>query len=110
MRGACSEHVHGADENEADIGAGSCTTEKVWYFSFGANMNEQTLRSRGVYPSQSIAGALPGFHMTFTYNGYDMVEPRFATIDAIDECNQRDPSCFVVEGIYIMLKVCLFTM
>ena len=68
----------------------------VWYFTYGANMNDNTLRSRGISPTLSLPGSLPGFHVAFTYNGYDLVEPRFANIEPIESTNQSP--VFVVEG------------
>lgn len=47
-------------------------------------MNTSTLRSRGIYPSCSIAGYLQGYELTFTYDGYAGCEPRFANIEKFD--------------------------
>lgn len=68
--------------------------EKVWYFTFGANMNANTLSSRGVYPSQSIAGSLPGYRLAFTYAGYEGCEPRFANIEVREACREDFAATF----------------
>ena len=73
--------------------------EYVWYFTFGANMNDNTLRSRGLAPSCSLVGSLPGYRMTFTYNGYDLVEPCFANIELMSDASGSDSTDeYVVEG------------
>ena len=58
--------------------------ERVWYFSFGANMAPATLQRReGISPTRSLPGSLTGFVYGYTYLGYDdpPCEPRFANIE-----------------------------
>lgn len=83
----------------ASVRDGDC----IWYFTFGANMNANTLKSRGICPTKSIVGTLPGYRLVFNYKGYDFVEPSFANVEPITHTdNEREEggnSHFTVEGV-----------
>jgi hypothetical protein len=87
--------------------------EHVWYFTFGANMNAKTLASRGISPSQSIVGTLPSYYMAFTYDGYDLVEPRFTNIEPILTPGDADADTadgvFEVEGKTCIIHIYVHT-
>lgn len=56
---------------------------RVWYFSFGANLSQSTLKRRGISPTNSLPGRVPSHKLSFTNRGYEGVEPRFADIEII---------------------------
>ena len=62
--------------------ANAAPRDAVWYFTFGGNMNVNTLKRRGIgHVHESVVGSLPGYQLAFTYEGYDGCEPRFANIE-----------------------------
>jgi hypothetical protein len=77
----------------------SCPDSCVWYFSFGGNMSDETLKRRNIHPTKSIGCCLPGYKLTFTYRGYVGVEPVFADITVLKEGELNDSTVLVVEGV-----------
>ena len=61
------------------------TGANVWYFSYGSNMNAKVFCKRRKITAQAILPAtLPGYVLSFAYDGIPYLEPAFAT------CCRRD--------------------
>ncbi|CAJ1408113.1 unnamed protein product [Effrenium voratum] len=46
------------------------SSESLWYFGFGANINPWKLREkRGIIPIEQVCGKLPGWQLTFNHKG-----------------------------------------
>ncbi|MBK7581761.1 MAG: gamma-glutamylcyclotransferase [Myxococcales bacterium] len=56
-----------------------------WYFAFGANVNPETLRRRGVEARESSPARLDGFRLVFDTPGIPGLEPAFASLVEADE-------------------------
>jgi len=54
--------------------------QKVWYFSYGSNMKEQTLIRRHIPFEQKLRGFLPHYRVAFTHKGWSPMEPSFASV------------------------------
>jgi hypothetical protein len=45
------------------------TDGSVWNFAFGSNVNAAKVQSRGMTPSETLRGRLPGWNLVFNHNG-----------------------------------------
>ena len=68
------------------------TVERLWYFSFGSNMDKHVLQNRrGIKPVDSVACRVPGYRITFDLRGLFYLEPAFANIEKVqDEKEQHN--------------------
>jgi hypothetical protein len=65
--------------------------EKIWYLSYGSNMNPVVLSERRkVYPIQSLPCTVPGYELNFNYRGVPYFEPSFASIHRIKEFPRKN--------------------
>jgi hypothetical protein len=58
------------------------TSDSLWYFAFGANMNSKIfLERRGMHPLSSEPAELNGYRLVFDHPGIPLVEPSFANVE-----------------------------
>ena len=75
-------HADSSSSSEADGGM-------IWNFAFGSNISAAKVKSRGMIPSASLRGRLPGWTLLFNHNGgYGNIE----TVEKI-QAAKYDLSC-----------------
>jgi hypothetical protein len=67
----------------ADRGRASDADGAIWNFAFGSNVNADKVRSRGMTPTKSLLGQLPGWSLVFNHTG------GFGNIEAVDRIRDQ---------------------
>ena len=62
------------------------TSDSLWYFAFGANMNSKIfIARRGMHPLSSEPAELKGYRLVFDHPGIPLLEPSFANVEKHDD-------------------------
>ncbi|ORY42235.1 hypothetical protein BCR33DRAFT_718430 [Rhizoclosmatium globosum] len=63
------------------------SSNNVWYFAYGSNMNKITMERRNFKPQQSHPARLSGYCLSMGLRGLPYIEPAFATVIKREDLN-----------------------